>query len=85
MTNIIPFVIILIILMYSPKLYSKYIQFRRKKVDSIRQNIFKHFREMYIYLPSRNLMTYNLNYPITLEYWVNYVMREQKENELNLN
>ena len=29
-------------------MYSKYIQFRQKEVDSIRQNIYKHFKELYL-------------------------------------
>ena len=79
--NLLLMVIILIILIYSPKLYSKYIQFRQKEVDSIRQNIYKHFKELYIYLPSRNLMTYNLNYPVSLEYWINYINQQHKKHE----
>jgi hypothetical protein len=76
-------VIILIILMYSPKLYTKYIQFRQKEIDSIRQHIYKHLKDNYIYLPSRNLMTYNLNYPISLEYWINYITNEQRKTNKN--
>lgn len=79
MITIIFIVFILIGLMYSPKLYTKYIQFRKAKVDIIRQDIYKHFKEDYIYLPSRNLMTYNLKYPISMEYWINYVSNEKRK------
>lgn len=81
MMNLLLMVIILIILIYSPKLYTKYIQFRQKEMDSIRNYIYINFRENYIYLPSRNLMTYNLNYPISLEYWVNYTTNQKRKYE----
>lgn len=83
MTTIILIVFILILLMYSPKLYIRYIQFRQTKVDLIRKDIYEHFREEYIYLPSRNLMTYNLNYPISMEYWVNYISNEKRKFKNN--
>lgn len=79
MITIIILVFILIGLMYSPQLYTKYIHFRQTKVDLIRQDIYKHFREEYVYLPSRNLMTYNLNYPVSMEYWVNYISNEKRK------
>ena len=49
MINIISSIILLVILMYSPTLYRKYIQFREDEIDDIRENIYKHYRDLYVY------------------------------------
>lgn len=64
--------VVLISLFISPYIYNKYIKYRVNKIDIVRNYIYKHHSNIYTYLPSRNLMIYNLVYPLTIEYWINY-------------
>ncbi len=72
--------IILICLIFSNKLYLKYIKYRRKKILYVRNYIYKHFIELYIYLPSTNLMVYDLSKPCNnIEFWLNYIKNQERK------
>lgn len=59
-------------------MYKKYIIKRNKDILQIRNYIYKHHIDLYIYLPSTNLMTYNLLHSTTKEYWINYCYKEKR-------
>ena len=81
MKSIILLLILLTILMSSPYMYKLYILKRQKEVDETRAYIYKHFIDLYIYLPSKNMMTYNLIHDTSINYWINECYREQKRND----
>jgi hypothetical protein len=74
-------ILVLITLLFTKKIYLEYISKREKKIIDIRLYIYKRHKEIYIFLPSTNLMTYNLIYPTTLEFWINYGYSQKRKQD----
>jgi len=81
MKQIILLLIFIGLMLSTPYIYKKYIKYRTVQIKITRDYIYKHFNTLYPYLPSLNIMIYNLIHDTDINYWINYCYSQQRQND----